>query len=149
MKHKQVGKILAIAVRTAKEGPMRELAQATARAGAGIVGDLPSRSHRGITLLSAADWRQTVEELDAALPWHTRRANVLVEGLAMADLIGHTVRFGQITLQIRAETLPCELMDRLHAGLWNALKPNCRAGVYGKILTGGDFTVGDRVEIVT
>jgi MOSC domain-containing protein YiiM len=142
-----VGQILAIAVRTAKEGPMREVAKATASEGAGIEGDQPSRSHRGITLISAADWRQTMSELDASLPWHTRRANVLVEGLTMADLIGHTVRFGQITLQIGAETRPCELMDRLHAGLWNALKPNCRAGVYGKVLTGGEFAVGDHIEI--
>jgi MOSC domain-containing protein YiiM len=148
MTDQPVGKIVAIAVRTAKEGMMQELPKATARAGGGIDGDLPSRSHRGITLISAADWRQTVEELNATLPWHTRRANVLVEGLTMADLIGHTVRFGQITLQVGAETRPCELMDRLHAGLWNALKPNCRAGVYGKVLTGGEFAVGDSVEVV-
>ena len=51
-------------------------------------------------------------------------------------------------MQIGAETQPCELMDRLHAGLWDALKPNCRAGVYGKVLTGGEFKVGDRVEVV-
>lgn len=143
-----VGQILAIALRTAKEGPMLEVPQATARAGAGIEGDLPSKSYRGITLISAADWRQAMAELDASLPWHTRRANVLVEGLTMADLIGHTVRFGEITLKVGAETRPCELMDRLHAGLLNALKPNCRAGVYGKVLTGGEFKVGDRVELV-
>ena len=57
----------------------------------------------------------------------------------MVDLIGRTVRFGQVTLQVLAETLPCELMDRLQPGLWNALKPNCRAGVCCRVLTGGEL----------
>jgi len=144
-----LGRILGIAVRTAKEGPMREVATATATAGAGIAGDLRTSLNRGITLISAADWREATDSLSVSLPWHTRRANVLVEGLTMADLIGHPVRFGQITLDICAETLPCELMDRLQPGLWNALRPNCRAGVCGRVLTGGQFAVGDTVEVLT
>jgi len=148
MTDQPVGKIVAIAVRTAKEGPMQELTKATARAGRGIKGDLRAWTHRGVTLISSEDWQQVTSELGIALPWHTRRANVLVTGLTMADLIRRTVRFGEVTLEVRAETLPCELMDRLHAGLWNALKPNCRAGVYGKVLTGGEFKVGDSVEVI-
>lgn len=143
-----VGRVLAIAVRTAKNGPMREIESATARADAGIEGDLRVSTNRGITLISAADWRQATEELGVTLPWHTRRANVLVEGLTMADLIGHTVRFGQVTLEVRAETRPCELMDRLKPGLLQALKPDCRAGVCGRVLRGGEFAVGDAVEVL-
>ncbi len=148
MPESTVGRVLAIAVRTAKNGPMRELQSATARADAGIEGDLRVSTNRGITLVSAADWRQATDELGVPLPWHTRRANVLVEGLTMANLIGHTVRFGQVTLDVRAETRPCELMDRLQPGLQQALKPDCRAGVYGRVVAGGEFAVGDRVEVV-
>jgi MOSC domain-containing protein YiiM len=144
-----LGQILKIALRTAKEGPMREVTTAAARAGAGIEGDLPVASHRGVTLISAEDWAVVTDELGVVLPWHTRRANVLVSGLTMVDLIGRTVRFGEVTLEVRAETLPCGLMDRLQPGLRTALKPNCRAGVYGKVLTGGEFAVGDRVETIS
>ncbi|NOX59657.1 MAG: MOSC domain-containing protein [Planctomycetes bacterium] len=139
--------ILAIAVRTAKEGPMREIDQAVVQQGGGIEGDLPAPHHRSITLLSASQWAQTTKQLEVELPWHTRRANVLLDSDSLEGLIGCTIQLGETKIQINAETTPCGLMDRLHPGLRKALAPGCRGGVYGEVIEGGVIKVGDALSV--
>jgi len=39
-------------------------------------------------------------------------------------------------------------MDQQHAGLRQALVPDCRGGVYGQVLTGGTILVGDAVTLI-
>ncbi|MBI2827610.1 MAG: MOSC domain-containing protein [Planctomycetia bacterium] len=127
---------------------MREITVAQAEADGGIAGDLPVKAARGITFISAEQWQQVADELAVPLAWHTRRANVLVEGLRLGDLFGKTIRLGTIEVRIVAETRPCGLMDRLHPGLQAVLKPDCQAGIHGRVLRDGTFAVGDRIEVV-
>jgi hypothetical protein len=37
-------------------------------------------------------------------------------------------------------------MDQQHQGLKEALKPDCRAGVHGQVISGGTVHVGDAVR---
>ena len=90
-----------------------------------------------------------VRELGVELPWHTRRANLLVDGIRLADLIGQCTRVGEVELTINAETKPCGYMDELHPGLKDALSPDCRAGVYGRVTKAGEVKVGDRVTTMS
>ncbi len=143
-----VGKVLSIALRTSENGPMREVSAARAGENAGIDGDVQPSAERGITLLAAGQWRQVTAELGSPLPWHTRRANILVDAGGLGHLIGKTIRIGPVELRINAETKPCGLMDKLHAGLRAALKPDCRGGVYGTILRGGPIRVGDEIVLL-
>ena len=140
-------KILAIAVRTEKNGPMQERAQAHASPENGLDGDLPAPVHRRITMLSTDQWTETTSVLGTEFPWHTRRANVLLEGGSLEDLIGSTVRLGELSVKINAETVPCQLMDKIHLGLREALVPDCRGGVYGEIVEGGTLKVGDVLTV--
>ncbi len=142
------GKIVAIAVRTQKNGPMREIERAEASLGGGITGDLPVSAARGVTLISREQWDEAMGELNADLPWHTRRANVLVEGLRLSDLVGLVVKLGEVELHIHGETKPCGLMDKLYDGLQNVLKPEMRGGVHGQVIFAGNFAVGDSITIV-
>ncbi len=137
------GKILAIAVRTAENGPMKEVARAVAIADGGLEGDIAVSAERGVTFIAAGQWKQVVAELGADLPWHTRRANILVEGNGLGDLIGKTLKIGDVRVEVKAETRPCGLMDKLHDGLRKALVPDCRGGVYGRVAAGGEVKVGD------
>lgn len=141
------GKVLAIAVRTAERGPMKELDSAAAVVDGGLVDDIPVSPDRGITFISAEQWREVTAELRADLPWHTRRANVLVQGLKLADLKGRHIRVGEVEVAIEDETAPCGLMDRAHRGLKTALKPDCRGGVYGRVIRAGSFKVGDDITV--
>lgn len=141
-------RVAAVAVRTAVDGPMREIHLAVTQVDGGIDGDLKCAPDRGITFLASQQWRQVVRELGTELPWHTRRANVLVDAPELSGWIGRTVRVGEVEVAIKSETRPCGLMDQLHAGLKNALKPDCRAGVYGRVTRGGSFRVGDEISLL-
>jgi MOSC domain-containing protein YiiM len=142
-----VGRVLAIAVRGPKTGPMRELERVALHVEGGLAGDAPATSVRGITLLASRQWRQVQEELGVELPWHTRRANVLIEADSLAHLMKKSVRLGPVPVRIHAETKPCGLMDELHPGLRAALTPDCRAGVYGTIEADGEIAIGDALVL--
>lgn len=147
MEERVIGRVLKIALRTRPKGPMQEVLEATGSENGGLTGDVNSRPDRGITFLASEQWAATTRELDKTLPWHTRRANVLVEAAGLAELIGRTISVGDIQVRINAETKPCSLMDRLEPGLKTALTPDCRAGVYGRILNDGQLRVGDLVTL--
>lgn len=127
---------------------MAEVTAANARTGGGLEGDIHTGADRGITLISARQWREVTRELAAELPWHTRRANVLIDAGGLQHLIGQTIRIGEVEIDIKDETRPCGLMDELHQGLRAALKPDCRGGVNGQITRGGTLRVGDVVSIM-
>lgn len=140
------GRVLGIAVRTAPGGPMLEIREALASVDGGIAGDVASSLDRGVSFIADAHWRQVIAELDANLPWHTRRANVLVDAPTLAPWIGRVVRLGGVEVRIAAETKPCGVMDAQFPGLREALKPECRGGVHGRVIRTGAFRVGDVIR---
>ncbi len=142
-----VGPVIGLALKTGKRQPLRAVDEATAIVGAGVEDVVTPKTRRGVTFLSSQQWAQVMEELDADLPWTTRRANVLVDTGAMADLIGKTVRVGEAKLVIHDETKPCWLMDEYHDGLQDALVPDCRGGVFGEVVEGGTIRVGDELTV--
>lgn len=113
----------------------------------GIDGDKRARPARGITLLSHQQWREVCGDLDAQLPWHTRRANLLVDAPSLAHTINQVITIGDVRIKVIAETKPCERMDEIHAGLQAALRNDCRGGVYGLVLHGGRIAVTDDVRL--
>lgn len=140
-------RILAIALRPAAKAAMQETVHARAETDGGLEGDYSGSADRGITLLDREKWDQVTRELGADIPWHSRRANVLVEGMELAETIGKTVRLGDVQVAVKAETKPCGLMDEIHPGLRAVLEPGCRGGVYGRITVGGTIKVGDPVSV--
>lgn len=142
------GRVVSIAIRPARNAPMQEISAAEVHAERGIAGDLPAPPDRGVTLISAEQWQQVIRELGVDLPWHTRRANVLVEGLVMADLVGRELAIGTARLRIVEETKPCGLMDQLYPGLRQTLEPDLRGGVHGRVIQGGTIHPGDEVRLI-
>lgn len=142
------GRVLAIATKLREGGPLIETDAVTAEVGGGLRGDVKCAPDRGVTLLSARQWRQVAAELQADLAWRLRRANILLEADSLAPLIGRTIALGEVHLLIRDETRPCGLMDAQHPGLRAALKPECRGGVHGRVLRGGWIRVGDLLSVI-
>lgn len=140
-----VGRLRDIVVRNASRGPMQQRERAELAPGRGIVSDLRGTSHREVTLISRELWDDVQQELGVALPWHSRRANLLIEGIDFGHLIGHCLSIGPCRVEILGETDPCARMDEIHPGLWDALRPAVRAGVWGAVLEGGVVRVGDPV----
>ena len=143
MSEKIVGKVLGIALRCRDKTKMNPVSEARAVVEGGLEGDNPVIPNRGITFIAQGQWQTVVKELGVDLPWWTRRANVLVDAPSLTHLIGKRIRVGEVEVDIQAETKPCDLMDRQHMGLRNALKPDCRAGVYGRVMKGGSIKIGD------
>jgi MOSC domain-containing protein YiiM len=142
-----IARVLGIAVRSGPGGPMQEIPSAHAAVDGGLEGDVASSPNRGITFLASGQWEEVCRELGAGIPWHTRRANVLVEAASLAHLIGRTISVGEIDVEVLAETRPCGLMDELHPGLRRALTPACRAGVHGRVIRAGRVCMGDPVRL--
>ena len=142
------GRVLALALRSSRRGPMELVNRVSATVNGGIEPNREVKPHRGITFISSEQWAEVQQELnEPELPWHTRRANVLVEGLVLADLIGKTVQVGEVVVDIKLETEPCGLMDQLRDGLRKTLEPACRGGVHGQIVQGGSIGVGDTISV--
>ena len=136
-----------IAVRGASRAPMREVQEASVTVPDGIVEDYRGTGLRQVTFIDAGQWRQVVGELGVDLPWHTRRANLLVGGLDLPGTVGSRLRIGDCLFEIQGETEPCERMNELQAGLRAGLAPEMRGGVWGKVLESGHIRVGQSVEI--
>lgn len=102
---------------------------------------------RQVTLLSAERWAEACQAVGETLPWTTRRANLLVEGIDFDALEGQQLRVGQAILQVNGECEPCSRMDEAKAGLQKAMKPRLRAGLLATVLVPGNIKVGDKAEL--
>ena len=142
------GKLVGIAKASQLRAPLEEMKTASVSIASGIEGDARgSKPDRQVTVLFRESWRDACDELGVTLPWTTRRANLLVEGVAAPQQVGGKIRIGDIVLQVMLETDPCFLMEQAHAGLKAALTPNWRGGVCCKVLSGGNIRVGDVVTL--
>jgi MOSC domain-containing protein YiiM len=142
------GLVEAIHLRPAARMPTRSVASALAIQQRGLVGDHAGTGRREITLVSREAWDAACAELGRSLDPAVRRANLVVSGLPLGELIGQCLAIGQVRIELVGETRPCELMDDLGGvGLCAALRPERRGGVHGRILAGGTIAVGDVVTV--
>lgn len=109
------------------------------------MGDHAAGGRRQVTILDGVAWRAACKEISADLDPRLRRANLVVEGLDLRQSRGRLLAIGAVVVEILGETRPCELMNDAHLGLMEALRPDWRGGVYGRIVKGGEIRVGDTV----
>lgn len=143
-----VGTVQAIAVRGASRAPMQEVEAVDVTMAQGIVQDYRGSGLRQVSFLDIGQWQEVLDELGVKLPWHTRRANVLITGADLPATVGRRLQIGACRFAIGGETTPCGRMDELQAGLRQTLAPNLRGGVWGKVLQGGPLRVGDSVQVL-
>jgi MOSC domain-containing protein YiiM len=140
------GRLDAIYIKRMKLGPMDPVGEAELIAGKGIVGNANQGGHRQVTIIEKEVWNKMMDHLDSDLPPTTRRANLLVEGIQLAETRGKTLRIGNCRIRIHGETIPCERMDEALPGLKDEMEPEWRGGAFGEVLDDGHVTVGDPVE---
>lgn len=140
--------LIDIAVKERSEAPMVRVGVVSADPTTGLDGDYHTHGNRQVTVLFKQAWETACAAAGAELPWTTRRANLLIDGIVLAHCIGTRLQIGEVVLEVTGETRPCHVMDEAHMGLKSALQPDWRAGVTCRILTGGTVRVGDAVEVV-
>jgi MOSC domain-containing protein YiiM len=139
------GRLEAIWLKRAHRGPMDEVAEATAVAGRGLDGSVDRSRRRQVTVIEREVWERLMKELGADISPSSRRANLMVSGVALANTRGRVLRVGGVRLEIGGETTPCERMDEAFEGLRAAMKPDWGGGVFAQVLDDGLITVGDNV----
>lgn len=142
------GTLRGIAVRGASRALMQERQEVEVTIEQGITADYRGAGLRQVTFIAVEQWQETMQALDVDLPWHTRRANLLIEGIDLPDAVGEQIRIGDCLFTIYGETEPCQRMEALQAGLQQALRPDLRAGVWGKVVEGGTLRVGESVQVI-
>lgn len=136
-------RVLRLWARPASGGPMAPQESLELVAGQGIRGDHAFGGKRHVTVIFEDDWLAATDALGHDVDPAGRRANVMLSGGGGAAWLGKTVRLGPATLQVHAETRPCEIMEQAAPGLMDALKPDMRAGFWATITTGGTLRPGD------
>jgi MOSC domain-containing protein YiiM len=122
--------------------PRREARLVT---GKGIAGGVDRSRRRQVTLLEREVWDRVMRDLHATLDPSTRRANLLVTGIALRHSRGRILRIGQARLLLGGEVTPCERMDDALLGLRAALAPAWGGGAFAQVLDGGVIRVGDSI----
>ena len=124
---------------------MDSVPEATLVAGRGMQGSVGRSRRRQVTLLTREAWASATAVVDRDPGPASRRANILVSGIALAHSRGRVLLVGSCRVRIGGELTPCERMDEAVPGLRGALEPDWRGGVFGEVLDGGSVRVGDRV----
>ena len=119
---------------------------ATLIEGKGLEGSVGRSSRRQVTIIEREVWDALMRATGSSAPPSTRRANLMVSGVALAGTRTRVLRVGSTRLEIAGETKPCERMEEAVPGLREAMYPNWGGGAFGKVLSGGVIRVGDVVE---
>ena len=149
MEDKHAGRLRGIAIRSAPRAPMETLQSVQITQKSGLEGDCRGTyGPRQITVLSQEAWDQACNDVQTALPWTTRRANLLISGIELQQTTRKILQIGTVRLAITGETDPCQRMDMQHLGLRKALSPAWRGGVTCFVLNEGQIQVGDEVQLL-
>lgn len=141
-------RLLAIATHQKHLGEI-ELHQSAQVATENGLGDYRGNKNKktAITLLSKQSWDIACQEAGSTLDWAQRRAQLLIDEIAFSKAdIGRTIAIGEVILKITQETDPCQLMDKLHLGIKDALTPDWRGGARCEVIQGGIIQIGDAVQ---
>ena len=137
-----------MAIRNRPRIAMQSINSAQITVDHGILGDFRgTQKDRQITILSESDWLNACQQIDTKLPWTTRRANLLIDGVEFDESwVGRKLRIGTVELVVTRQTIPCSMMDAQHLGLTAALAIDWRGGICCNVVNPGHIKLGDQIE---
>jgi MOSC domain-containing protein YiiM len=139
------GRLAAIWIKRYRRGPMDAVTRATLVAHAGIETNTGQGGRRQVTLMEQEVWQVLMARVGAALSPATRRANLLLSGIRLAQSRMRVLCIGGCRIQILGETKPCERMEEAWPGLQQAMYPNWAGGAFGDVLDDGEIAVSNPV----
>ncbi len=146
-----MGKIIGIARRGKSRAPMEKIQEATISTELGLVGDCKGAKfpERQITIMAIEDWNGALLLLGGIdLDWSVRRANILVSDIKLPRGKGSQIAIGDVIVEVRDQTSPCQQMENAQTGLRKALSGNWRGGVCCRVICGGEIKIGDSVNTI-
>ncbi len=140
------GRLEAIWLKRSHRGPMDPATSATLVPGQGVRGSVGRSSRRQVTIIEREVWEAVVRALGASVPPSTRRANLMVSGISLAETRGRVLLIGGVRVRINGETKPCERMEEAAPGLRDAMYDDWGGGAFAAVLDEGVIAVGDIVR---
>ena len=140
------GRLEAIWLKRAHRGPMDAATSATLVPGQGVRGSVGRSSRRQVTIIEREVWEGVVRAVGIPVPPSTRRANLMVSGISLADTRGRVLLIGGVRLRINGETKPCERMEEAAPGLRDAMYDDWGGGAFAAVLDEGPVAIGDIVR---
>ena len=140
------GRVEALWLKRSHRGPMDAVREVRVGPEAGLVGGVDRSRRRPITLIEREVWDRLMRELGGKADPSSRRANVLLSGIGLANTRGRVLRVGEARLEIGGELTPCERMDEVLPGLRAAMRPDWGGGAFARALVDALIRVGDSVE---
>lgn len=99
---------------------------------------------RQITMIEEEALADAARILGRPVPDGASRRQIVIRGLDLNTLIGHSIRIGDVVLAIERYCAPCQRMnDELGVGGRDALR--WKAGVTCRVVNGGLLRVGEKV----
>jgi MOSC domain-containing protein YiiM len=136
----------AIFIKRFHRGPMDSRPRARLVAGRGLEGNADQGGRRQVTLITRERWDELMARLGVSLDPSSRRANLVIKGVDLADSNGRVLQIGPCRVRLVGETRPCERMDEAAQGLRAAMRECWGGGGYGEVLNDGEIEVGDEVR---
>jgi MOSC domain-containing protein YiiM len=115
-------------------------------AGKGVADSADRSRTRQVSLIEREVWEALMQQAGANAPPSSRRANLMISGVALANSRGRLLKIGSTVLRIGGETKPCERMDEVVSGLRELMYPDWRGGAFAQVVEGGEIALGDAVE---
>lgn len=142
------GRVEWIGLRPARSEAMTPVQAVDAAEGGGLSGDryAGGSGKRGVTLIQAEHLPviAALARYDGLQPALLRR-NVVVSGVSLIALKDRRFRIGEVVLEGTESCDPCSRMEEaLGSGGYNAMRGH--GGLCARIVVGGRFRLGDRVE---
>jgi MOSC domain-containing protein YiiM len=124
--------------------PMRAVSNVSVEAGKGIVGDrYHGTRHRHVTIQSLEELAEAGARHGTTIDPGLTRRNVTLSAGRMPRAPGHRLKIGSVELQVVRDAAPCKLLDdTLCRDIRLALSR--RAGVICRVLSSGEWALGDR-----
>ena len=142
------GRLEAIWLKRAHRGKMDPVERAALEARKGIVGNADRGGWRQVTIIEKERWEAVTAGLGVTLDPATRRANLMVSGIDLEECRDKRLAIGGVRIKLVNQTAPCNLMDALHDGLKEALRPHWGGGAFGYAVDDGEIAIGDEVRWV-
>ncbi len=141
-----MGKLEAIWLKRTRGGPMDPVDEAVAVEGRGLDGGADFDRDRHVTLIEREVFDRLKAEVDDSMEPVMRRANLMVSGIRLEGTGDRMLAVGDLRIQIRGETRPCERMEEACEGLMDALDPHWGGGAHGSVVNDATIAVGDEVR---
>ena len=141
------GRLEAIWIKRAHMGPMDAASDAELVAGRGIRGNADQGRRRQVTVIDRGAGEAMQQEMGEGVAPSSRRANLMISGVSLAETRGGILRIGDCRIEIAGETRPCYRMDEALEGMQEAMRKDWRGGVFCVVLDDGVIRVGDAVTL--